>query len=110
MHGNAPYADFADEEELSSEQITTLREDVATVSERTRALLPDEFIVGSELRANPDGTHGAVSVQPPVGQAISTGIPIDASEQEHDTLVHELAAGAALQVKRALSDVEPTAC
>lgn len=109
MHGNTPYTGPSEDVDLSSEQIRSLQSDVASVTEQTRALLPDEFVVGSELRDGNDGTHGAVSVQPPVGRVISTGIPTDASKEKHSDLAYELAAGAALQVKRAITDVDPTA-
>ncbi|RRJ32332.1 DUF5811 family protein [Halocatena pleomorpha] len=109
MHGNTPYTGPSEDADLSSEQLRALQSDVASVTEQTRALLPDEFVVGSELTSRTDGTHGTVSVQPPVGRVISTGVPTDASDETHSDLAHELAAGAALQVKRAISDVDPTA-
>lgn len=110
MHGNTPYAGRQTEDpDLSPEQIRSLRSDIASVTERTRALLPDEFVVGSELREGNDGTLATVAVQPPVGQIISTGVPTDATENDHSRLAQELAAGAALQVKRAVNDIDPTA-
>ncbi|MFC6961666.1 DUF5811 family protein [Halocatena marina] len=110
MHGNTPYAGRpADTPELSAEQIRSLRSDIANVTKQTRALLPDEFVVGSELREGNDGTLATVAVQPPVGRVISTGVPTDATDKDHSRLARELAAGAALQVKRAVNDIEPTA-
>lgn len=110
MHGNTPYAGRSTESaDVSPEQIRALRSDIASVTKQTRALLPDEFVVGSELRKGVDGTLATVAVQPPVGRVITTGVPTEATDQEHSDLAHELAAGAALQVKRAVDDIDPTA-
>lgn len=110
MHGNTPYAGQPSEPtEISTEQITALRDDISSVTEQTRSLLPDEFVVGSELQEEADGALGRIAVQPPVGQVITSSVPVDASEKEHSELAHELAAGAALQVKRAIDEIHPTA-
>jgi hypothetical protein len=110
MHGNTPYAGRSpDNADISPEQIEALRSDIASVTKQTRALLPDEFVVGSELREGADGTLATVAVQPPIGRVITTGVPTDGTDQEHSALAHELAAGAALQVKRSLNDIDPTA-
>lgn len=112
MHGNTPYAGEPSEgPDLSSEQVETLRTDLQDVTDRTRALLPDEFVVGSEIRddSGSGGPRATVAVQPPVGNLVSSGLPVDASDEERAALSHELAAGAAIQVKRAIDDVAPTA-
>lgn len=111
MYGNAPYAnqqtDTADAPD--PEAVERLRRDTEGVAARTRALLTDEFIVGSNLQAGLEGPQGTVSVQPPIGDPIRAGIAADATDEERDGLATELAAGAAMQVKRAVNDVSPTA-
>jgi hypothetical protein len=107
MHGNAPHD--GPNAEYTAEDLRALRRDVASVTARTRALLPDEFVVGSELREGTDGPQGTVAVQPPVGNVVTSGVAPDGSDQDHSDLAHDLAAGAALQVKRAVDGVEGTA-
>lgn len=110
MHGNTPYAGKQSEgENLSAEEVDHLRRDLRALADRTRSLLPDEFVVGSELRTGNDGPQATVAVQPPVGKPVTSGVTADATTEEHDALVHELAAGAAIQVKHAIDDVSPTA-
>lgn len=108
MHGNSPYAGQPPED-VSADQLRTLRRDLSRLTEQTRSLLPDEFVVGSELRDGHDGPQATIAVQPPVGNVISTGVPADATDEERATLAHELAAGAAYQVKNAVDELEPTA-
>lgn len=110
MHGNTPYAGESIEgPDLSPEQVKTLRSDIQDVAARTRALLPDEFVVGSEIRDGSGGPQATVAVQPPVGNLVSSGLSADATAEEREALIHELAAGAAIQVKHAVDDVAPTA-
>ncbi|MFC7153879.1 DUF5811 family protein [Halomarina halobia] len=109
MHGNSPYAGNPTEADFTPEQVETLRADLTAMTESVRALLPDEFAVGSELREGLSGPEATVAVQPPVGRVVSTGVPTDATEEERVALIHELAAGAAIQVKHAVDDVAPTA-
>jgi hypothetical protein len=111
MHGNTPYAGPAGDPDSdpAPADVETLRTEVAALTARTRALLPDEFAVGSELRSGTDSPHARVAVQPPIGNVVSTGIDVGASEEKRDELAVELAASAAVQVKRALDDVAPTA-
>ncbi|WP_254546056.1 DUF5811 family protein [Halomarina pelagica] len=109
MHGNTPHAGRPTEGQFTPEQVETLRADLTAMTEGVRALLPAEFAVGSELREGLDGPEATVAIQPPVGPVVSTGVPTDATEEERTALVHELAAGAAMQVKHAIDDVAPTA-
>jgi hypothetical protein len=109
MHGNTPYAGPRDDPDVPVDDVEALRDEIATLTARTRALLPDEFAVGSELRAGTDGPQARVAVQPPVGNVVSAGLAVDATEEERDAMAVELAAGAALQVKRALDGIPPTA-
>jgi hypothetical protein len=108
MHGNTPYAGQPPEE-ASPDDVETLRTELAALTARTRALLPDEFVVGSELRDGTDGPQATIAVQPPIGNVVSSGVPADATDEEYDRLATELAAGAALQVKRAVDDLPATA-
>lgn len=108
MHGNSPYAG-APSEEVSADQLRSLRRDLTRVTEQTRALLPDEFVVGSELRDGHDGPQATVAVQPPVGKVISTGLAVDTTDEEQDTVAHELAAGAAYQVLSTVDELDQTA-
>lgn len=111
MHGNTPYAGRADDEtvSLSDEQRRTLQRDVSAVAARTRDLLPDEYVVGSEVRAGTDGPTGTVAVQPPVGSVVSGGFTPEDDDEARDALVHQLAAGAALQVKHRLDPADAPA-
>jgi hypothetical protein len=111
MHGNTPYAGRADDETvtLSAEHRRALQRDVSAVAARTRDLLPDEFVVGSEVRVGTDGPTGMVAVQPPIGSAVSGGLAPDDGDEARDALVHQLAAGAALQVKRRLDATDAPA-
>jgi len=109
MHGNSPYAGPSEDADVAIEDIEALRSDVAALTARTRALLPDEFAVGSELRTSTDGPQGRVAVQPPVGNVVSAGLAVDDTEEERAAMAIELAAGAAVQVKQALDGVPPTA-
>ncbi|MFB6170412.1 MAG: DUF5811 family protein [Haloarculaceae archaeon] len=114
MHGNTPYAGRPggepSEESLTPDQRRALRRDLAALAARTRELLPDEFAVGSEITQGANGPQAMVAVQPPVGRPVSAGFsPEETSVADREALVHELAAGAAFQVKQALDDVSPTA-
>jgi len=104
MHGNTPYAGRVDDEgaSLSTEQRRDLQRETSAIAARTRGLLPDEYVVGSEITAGSEGPTGTVAVRPPVGAVVSGGLTLDADGDDHDALVHRLAAGAALQVKRRL--------
>lgn len=115
MHGNTPYAGRPGQTPQSAETLTpdqrrALRRDLADLAARTRALLPDEFAVGSEITQSANGPQAMLAVQPPVGRPVSAGFsPEDAADADRDALVHELAAGAAFQVKQAIDDVSATA-
>lgn len=102
MHGNTPYAGRldADDVSLSAEQRQTLARDSAAVAARTRDLLPEQFVVGSEVRAGADEVQGTIAVRPPVGSVVSGGVTLDDDDESRDTLVRNLVAGAALQVKQ----------
>ena len=107
MYGNAPYEEES-ADPPAPETVDRLRRDTEGVAARTRSLLPDEFLVGSNLQDGTDGPHGTVSVRPPVGDPVHAGVSTDATEEERAGLAHDLAAGAAVQVKRAVNDVSPT--
>lgn len=110
MHGNSPHAgrDVADPSDVTPETRRTLRRDCASVAALARELLPDDFAVGSELVEAGDGIQATVAVQPPTGAVVSAGFSPD-EDADFERLATELAAGAALQVKRAPHDVEPAA-
>jgi hypothetical protein len=117
MYGNAPFSNQSPTPvELSPEQRRRLRNDLTKIAARTRELLPEEYIVGSELADGAQGPRATIAVRPPIGSVVSAGytpeegaeIGIDADES--DELARGLAASAALQVKQAVSDdVVPTA-
>lgn len=111
MHGNTPYAgrSDADEVSLSTEQRRTLARDSAAVAARARELLPAEFVVGSEVRAADGGVRGTVAVRPPVGSVVRGGIALDDDDTARDSLVRDLVAGAALEVKQRVDAVEAPA-
>ncbi|MFB6138866.1 MAG: DUF5811 family protein [Halosimplex sp.] len=116
MYGNAPLGeDGLDPETLSAEQRRSLERDLSAVARETRRLLPEEFVVGSDLTAGSDGPEATVAVRPPVGPVVSAGYtPEEADatidEDERADLAQGLAASAALQVKQALSgSTSPTA-
>lgn len=107
MYGNAPYAGQSGDPP-SPEAVERLRRETEGVATRTRNLLPDEFVVGADLREGLEGPQGTVAVQPPVGDLVRAGVAADATDEERAGLAHELAAGAAMQVKQAVNDVSPT--
>jgi len=116
MYGNTPFADDGlDAETLSPEQRRRLKDDLSQVAERTRRLLPGEFVVGSELSSGSDGPEATISVRPPVGPVVSAGYTPDdpdvtITEDERTDLAQGLAASAAIQVKQALANHDnPTA-
>ena len=105
-----PSVDTADVE-LSVEQRRTLQAGLDTVAARTREYLPDEYVVGAQIVAGTDGPQGTIAVQPPVGAAVSAGFTPDfeepnegITEEDRTEVARQLAASAALQVKRAVSD------
>jgi len=108
MYGNSPLGDDATTfESLSSDQRRRLKRDLAQVAERTRELLPGEFVVGSELSTGMDGPEATVAVRPPVGPVVSAGYTPDDPEtaitdDQRDDIARGLAASAALQVKQAM--------
>lgn len=99
MHGNTPYAGLPDgDANLDTDQRRALRRNLAAVTADTRALLPDGFLVGAEITDGNDGPRGTVAVQPPAGAVVSADVSLESPE--HPEFVHELAAAAALEVKR----------
>lgn len=110
MHGNSPHAgrEVADPAEVTAETRRALRRDGASVAARARELLPGSFVVGSELVESDGSIQATVAVQPPTGRVVSAGFSPD-EEADFERLATELAAGAALQVKRSPHDVEPAA-
>jgi hypothetical protein len=105
MHGNTPYAGRpgADTPEPTPEERNALRREVAGIAADLRALLPNEFVVGSEIAASTNGPRATVAVQPPAGSVVSAGFTLD--DEGRSDLARDLAAGAALEVKRALDEV-----
>jgi hypothetical protein len=95
MHGNTPYAGLP-ETEFDAEQRRALRRTVTAVTAETRALLPDEFVVGSEIVDGENGPRATVAVRPPTGSVVSADLPREGTE----TFATELAAAAAFEVKR----------
>jgi hypothetical protein len=114
MYGNAPIRDESAEATLTPEQRKNLRDGLSSVENRTRELLPGEFVVGSEIVPSNDGPRATIAVQPPVGPVVSANYTpeedVDISADERDDIATGLAASAALQVKDAMSDnASPTA-
>jgi len=130
MNGNTPYAGSpgitqagkratADLPELTGEQKRALRRDVSRIAAQTRAYLPDEYVVDSDVSQAAGGPRATVAVQPPVGHPVSAGFSPENEDLESDSLIDDedrsevargLAASAALQVKQAVQDdVMPTA-
>ncbi|HET7324492.1 MAG TPA: DUF5811 family protein [Halococcus sp.] len=96
--------------DLSADQRRALQAGLDTVAKRTREYLPDEYIVGAHIVAGTDGPQGTIAVQPPIGHPVSAGFTPDfeddegISKEDRDEVARGLAASAALQVKRAVSD------
>ncbi len=103
MHGDAP-RDAPGGTEPTSADRRALRRELTAVTADARALLPDEFVVGSEIARAEEGLRGTVAVRPPAGSVVSG----DFARGEADDLACELAAGAVLETRRA-GDVSPTA-
>lgn len=106
MHGNTPYAGRPSEE-ITPAQRQALRREMAAVTARARSLLPDEFAIGAEIRRGSDGPEATVAVQPPAGSVVSAGFTTEDSDPA--VLARDLAAGAALEARRAYDDAEPVA-
>jgi len=111
MYANSPIGDDgSDTGSLSDDQRRRLKRDLAQVAERTRKLLPGEFVVGSELSTGVDGPEGTVAVRPPIGHVVSAGYTpenpenpeVAISDDQRDDLAQGLAASAAFQVKQAM--------
>lgn len=110
MYGNTSFPTVPGSAvDLSPEERRALRSDLARVADRTRELLPSDFVVGSELTQGANGLEAMIAVQPPVGSPVSAGY---APEEETDLRIDEdectdlaqgLAASAALQVKQAMA-------
>ncbi|WP_188975040.1 DUF5811 family protein [Halocalculus aciditolerans] len=115
MNANTPYAGPQGAgitgDDLSAGQRRSLRTSVSRIAARTRDFLPDEFVVGSEVRDGRDGLQVTVAVRPPVGNPVSAGFrpdfDADADDlipaDERDEVARGLAASAALQVKQVMT-------
>lgn len=109
MYGNSSFGADVEEVTLTSDQRRALRRDLASVAARTRELLPQEFVVGSEISQGSAGPRATVAVQPPLGSVVSANYDLESDDveiedDELEELVHGLAASAALQVKQAIAD------
>ncbi len=94
--------------ELTPEQRRLLRRNGAAVAARTRELLPDGFVVGSEVVESSAGVEATVAVRPPGGSVVSAGFSLSETD-ECDALAREIAAGAALEAKNTPSRHDPAA-
>jgi hypothetical protein len=95
MHGNSPHDGPGGEEPTATDR-DALRREMTAVTSQARDLLPDEFVVGSEIVEDDGGLRATVVVQPPAGSVVSAGF----EPGEADDLARDLAAGAALEMKR----------
>lgn len=93
---------------MTSEQRRVLRRDGAAVAARARELLPDEFLVGSELVDGPAGVRATVAVRPPGGTVVSAGFSLG-EEADRADLAREIVAGAALEAMNVPSGRAPAA-
>lgn len=128
MNGNNPYAGTRDvvaagqrtaedAPSLSPDQRQTIRAALTRIELRTRELLPDEYVVGSEITTGVSGPRATVAVQPPVGNPVSAGFEPDLAAdadpiraEDRAEVARGLAASAALQVKQVVADdLTPTA-
>jgi hypothetical protein len=114
MYGNAPFRDDGSRHELSADQRKSLRRDLSSLAARTRELLPDEFVVGSEITRGTDGPQATIAVQPPVGSVVSADYTpegdVAIGDTERDDIATGLAASAALEVKQSIpEDTSPPA-
>ena len=126
MNGNNPYAGTpgvvdagqpSKNEDLTPEQVQSLRRTVSGIVARTRTYLPDSYAIGSELSHGANGPLATVAVHPPVGHPVSAGFTPDdedlgsgLSDEDSEEVARGLAASAALQVMNAVGDdVTPTA-
>ncbi|MFB6118805.1 DUF5811 family protein [Halosegnis sp.] len=84
--------------ELTNEQRRRLRAGGTAVAARTRELLPDEFVVGTELVEGHDGVQATVAVRPPAGTVVSAGFALsEVDESDPADIATQIAAGAALE-------------
>lgn len=92
MHGDIP----GDVPDLTSEERRQLRTQGTAVAARARELLPEGFVVGSELVEGHDGVRATVAVRPPSGTVVSAGFEL-ADAGDADDLARQIVAGAALE-------------
>ena len=122
MNGNTPYAGRPGTTgygptELSTEELRRLRRALAGIADRTRAYLPDEYVVGADLSTGVRGVEATVAVRPPAGDPVSAGFTPDRGaladgigSDDREEVARGLAASAALQVMGAVGDdFTPTA-
>jgi hypothetical protein len=125
MNGNNPYAGAPGvvdagrpaQDDLSTEQVRTLRDAVAGIVTRTQSYLPEGYAVGSELSYGTNGPQATVAVHPPVGRPVSAGFTPDEddldsglTDEDRDEVARGLAASAAFQVMNAVgNEFTPTA-
>jgi hypothetical protein len=123
MNGNNPYAgrpgtaNAYGSADLSPDEIRGLRRAVAGIADRTRAYLPDEYAVGSDVSTGARGVEATVAVHPPAGDPVSAGFSPDRAalaegigSEDREEVARGLAASAAMQVMGAVGDdFTPTA-
>lgn len=103
MHGNTPHAGSTDVD-VTPEHRRALRRELADIAKSTRALLPDDFVVGAEISDGSNGLRATVAVQPPVGHVVSAGFAPD-GDADATALARDLAAGAVLEAKHAPEEI-----
>lgn len=113
MYGNAPYGDEPNPE-LTPTERKQLRRELDAVAARTRDLLPNAFVVGSEITGGTNGPQATIAVEPPVGHVVSANYQLDGDatidEDDQSELARGLAASAVLQAKEATGgDATPAA-
>ncbi|MFC7176917.1 DUF5811 family protein [Halosegnis marinus] len=92
MHGNTP----GETPELTRDERRRLRTRGTAVAARARELLPEGFVVGSELVEGHDGIRATIAVRPPSGTVVSAGFAL-AEPDDEEALARQIAAGAALE-------------
>ena len=94
--------------ELTTDQGRRLRANGTAVAARTRELLSDGFVVGTELVEGHDGVRATVAVRPPAGTVVSAGFALsEVDEGDADDIARQIAAGAALEAMSAPTRHQP---
>ncbi|QZA88899.1 hypothetical protein K0C01_01655 [Salinarchaeum sp. IM2453] len=123
MNGNTPYGGTptvtpagkrasADISDPAPDQIRRLQENMSEIAAETRKLLPNGYLVNTNVGRGATGVKAQIAVRPPAGRPVSAGFSPSEDELQSSEIIDTddqtevargLAASAILQVKQAVS-------